>query len=626
MATKIVASELINIVRYQTDRNSLNQARKKMRALKKEFETDAVKQSKAEVKRIREAADAEVQQAKRVAREKAKAENQTSGKRGGKTQAERDAARLRREQEKALAKQRKAEERAVMQTANRQAKADHLLRSRSFDLNRLTDLDQSQRYAALRQVHKITEEYKQQKISLQQATEALRQNLAIQKSIARQQRTANKRSGKPNQSGNTNWLTMGALLASPIGQALSIGGAGYLAYGAASDALSGAMDRQQGRKMMQAQGLDPFEGEAIRRAITAQTGQDFSADKLADIAKDTQDKVGQLSLGSWNKQGQYSGGGELGDWLQIMTTRGGYSREGALSTLQNAKGPGEMAVILQNLKKSAKLTDSEVTALAETINDFSYVVKAAGDGGKNFTDTMFAMAQTGQQLSDRQQEAVNYLNQMSKAADNVGNSLQDQFSASFGQAMIDAGISTKSLDDSFAAMRPTVRALGDFAGETTAHLIDFSTALANGANWINSHLFGSKKDVNESGWYYNDSALGSIINGARGWFGYDPNSSVVSKYSPQSIINPASANPAQTSIAGYGYNTQSALDQRYGNLAISNPYTLQTPKFEFEIHNETNVNTNDDRLMGVFSAHTQQEILNTWDDMTFQVNNMTSNN
>jgi len=59
---------------------------------------------------------------------------------------------------------------------------------------------------------------------------------------------------------------------------------------------------------------------------------------------------------------------------------------------------------------------------------------------------------------------------------------------------------------------------------------------------------------------------------------------------------------------------------------LGNPLDFQTPKFEFEIHNETNVNTNDDRLMGVFTAHTQQEILNSWDDMTFQVNNMTFNN
>ena len=154
MATKIVASELINIVRYQTDRNSLNQARKKMRALKKEFESDAVKQSKAEVKRIREAADAEVQQAKCVAREKAKAENQTSGKRGGKTQAERDAERQKRDQEKALAKQRKAEERAVMQTANRQAKADLKWFTEFGHLNR-GDMLTSEHYRCLNEKKKF---------------------------------------------------------------------------------------------------------------------------------------------------------------------------------------------------------------------------------------------------------------------------------------------------------------------------------------------------------------------------------------------------------------------------------------------------------------------------------------
>lgn len=57
MATKIQASTLINRAVYQTDRNSLDQARKQIRHLRQEMEDDFVKQSKAEMKRMCEQAD-----------------------------------------------------------------------------------------------------------------------------------------------------------------------------------------------------------------------------------------------------------------------------------------------------------------------------------------------------------------------------------------------------------------------------------------------------------------------------------------------------------------------------------------------------------------------------------------
>ncbi|MDI6635365.1 hypothetical protein [Pantoea dispersa] len=620
MATTIEAARLINRVVYQTDRNSLNQARKKMRALKKEFESDAVKQSKAEVKRIREAADAEVQQAKRVAREKAKAENQTSGKRGGKTQAERDAERQRRDQEKALAKQRKTEERAVMQTANRQAKADHLMRSRSFDINRLQGLNQEQRYNAIREAHRITEEYRNQAITLQQANEALRQQKAILGSIARQNRTQNRRAGVPTPAGHSR-------LASSLALAGVAGGLGYGAERAvdtARETLAGSIERNAGRQQLNTQGVSTIEADALINQVRARTGRTLTYEQLADQSKDYREKTGELSLGKWTKakDGSWSLGsaGEMADLVNAVTQRGG--KAAGQQVQQNLQGMNftEYLVYLRQLQKQFKFTDQQMTFFAETVNDGSLALGGVDQTGRNLTDTMMSIARSGQSLTDEQSRNLTYLAQLGSTAKAASENLGDSFSAAFAGRMEELGINADATRESFSELKPVLQELGREIGSVTA--------------WISKHLgmipgtASYNRDTYQQSYqaaldHKNDSPLAQWWSkrwnstSTAGDAGYQD--ALAGRPMDQKYVNPyGTTEPTAT--------TQNLLDQRYSNLAIGNPYTFQTPKFEFEIHNETNVNTNDDRLMGVFTAHTQQEILNSWDDMTFQVNNMTSNN
>ncbi len=190
----------------------------------------------------------------------------------------------------------------------------------------------------------------------------------------------------------------------------------------------------------------------------------MSYEKYSDISKDTQDKIGQLSLGQWTKDRQgkasFSGGGEMSDWLQIMVNRGGYSQEGALKTLQNIKGPVELAVLLKSLQKSAKLTESEFTALAETINDFSYLAKSVDSNGQNVIDTMNMMINSGLALNSQQQKSIDNLSQMSIVFDNARNSLGDQFAASFSKGLEDLGINTQNLSSEMGSLVPLVKDLG----------------------------------------------------------------------------------------------------------------------------------------------------------------------
>jgi hypothetical protein len=198
-----------------------------------------------------------------------------------------------------------------------------------------------------------------------------------------QNKLSSQEKSKAGRSGSSGWLSQNVNAIVP--QQLLSGAAGvYLGqqmYAISSQAISDSLARNQDRKMVSSMGLNPLEADAAIMETLKRTGFVMSGAKISDIAKDVQDKIGQLSLGEWKtdkKTGQstYSGGGEMGDWLQMMVNRGGYTQQGALKTLQNVKGPVELAVLLKSLQKSAKLTESEFTALAETINDFSYLAKS----------------------------------------------------------------------------------------------------------------------------------------------------------------------------------------------------------------------------------------------------------
>lgn len=614
MATNIIASNLINVVRYKTDRNSLNQARKQMRALKKEFETDAVKQSKAEIKRMREAADAEIRETKRAAREKAKAENQTSGKRGGKTQAERDAARQVKEQQRQQAKQRREEEKRIREQGTRQERANLMLRRNAFDITRMQGLNQEQRHNAIREVQRISQAYHDQTMSLQASNEALRQQRRQLQAIARESRAANRRAGVPTPAGHSR-------LASSLALAGVAGGVGYLgerAAGAARETLQGSVERNSGRTQLNSLGVSTLEADALI-AEARKNGYNFTYEQIADKQRDYNDKAGQLTAnGSWKqaKDGSWSlsGGGEFGDIVNSVTAkRGKAAGEQVVSNLQGMNFT-EFLVYLRQLQKTMGYSEKELTAFAEAIDDGSVALQAVKDGGKNITDTAMQIARSGQSLTDQQSQDLAYLSNLGSVAQSASENLADTFSASFSDEIRTLGVNAEATRDSFSELKPIVSELGREIGSVTA--------------WISKHLGMIPGSASYNRDTYQQSYQAALDH---------KNDSPLAQWWSKRWNSTSTAGDAgwQDAIAGR------AMDQKYVNpyekaapimnlstdmTPLGNPLSFQTPKFEFEIHNETNVNTNDDRLMGVFTAHTQQEILNSWDDMTFQVNNMTSNN
>ncbi|HBW3362303.1 TPA: hypothetical protein MEY64_000486 [Klebsiella pneumoniae] len=493
MATKVEAATLVNRIVYKSDLNSLKKVRNDMKKLQQEFS-----KSNNQVAKVKQQADKQVhQQQIKQQREIDKQQKQAA------KQAAVDAKAKQNEQKKLAAAQARAlkiQQQQAKRVATQQENADLARKRAAFTLGRLQNMSGADRYAAIKQANAIVDAYARGNQSLKSMNQALSQHLSTQRSIARNNAKQAKQSGKVKKSGSSGWLSRQASAFIP-GEILGPTAAAYAAqqaYQIISGTLQGAIERNQGRKMISSMGLNPLEADAAIMETLKRTGFSMSYEKISDIAKDTQDKIGQLSLGEWKtdkKTGQssYSGGGEMGDWLQMMVNRGGYTQQGALKTLQNVKGPVELAVLLEGLRKSAKLTDSEFTALAEVINDFSYLAKSVDASGQNVIDTMNTMVNSGLALNSQQQKSIDNLSQMSIVFDNARNALGDQFAASFSKGLEDLGINTQNLSSEMGSLVPLVKDLGTGTAQTVKGFKDLLDVLSIITEWKNK-LLGEKPE------------------------------------------------------------------------------------------------------------------------------------
>lgn len=490
--TQITASTLVNKIVYRTDLNSLKKVRNDMKKLQQEFS-----KSNNQVAKAKQAADKQVhQQQIKQQRDIDKQQKQAA------KQAAVDAKAKANEQKKLAAAQARAlkiQQQQTKRVATQQENADLARKRAAFQLGRLQGMDGASRYQAIKQANAIVDAYARGNSSLKAMNQALSQHLVTQRSIARNNSKQAKQSGKAKKSGSSGWLSRQASAFIP-GEILGPTAAAYAAqqaYQIMAGTLQGAIERNQGRKMISSMGLNPLESDAAIQETLKRTGFNMSYEKISDIAKDTQDKIGQLSLGEWKtdkKTGQssYSGGGEMSDWLQIMVNRGGYSQEGALATLRSVKGPVELAVLLEGLRKSAKLTDSEFTALAEVINDFSYLAKSVDASGQNVIDTMNMLVNSGLALNSQQQKSIDNLSQMSIVFDNARNALGDQFAASFSKGLEDLGINTQNLSSEMGSLVPLVKDLGTSTAQTVKGFKDLLDVLSIITEW-KSRLLGTDK-------------------------------------------------------------------------------------------------------------------------------------
>ncbi|HIF4858910.1 TPA: hypothetical protein ACX14C_002352 [Klebsiella pneumoniae] len=490
--SKVTAATLVNKIVYRTDLNSLKKVRNDMKKLQQEFS-----KSNNQVAKVKQAADKQIHQAQiKQQRDIDKQQKQAA------KQAAADAKAKQNEQKKLAAAQSKAAKIQLQQqakTAKTNENAMLAQRKALFDIGRLQGLNGTERLAAARHAQNLVKQYQAGAISLRDLNSQMAIHMSQQKALARNQRQQAKQSGQPPKRGSSGWLSRQASAFIP-GEILGPVAGAYAAqqaYQIISGTLQGAIERNQGRKMISSMGLNPLEADAAIMETLKRTGFSMSYEKISDIAKDVQEKTGQLSLGEWKtdkKTGQssYSGGGEMSDWLQIMVNRGGYTQQGALKTLQDIKGPVELAVLLKSLQKSAKLTDSEFTALAEVINDFSYLAKSVDASGQNVIDTMNILVSSGLALNSQQQKSIDNLSQMSIVFSQAKEALGDQFAASFSKGLEDLGINTQNLSSEMGTLVPLVKDLGTGTAQTVKGFKDLLDVLSIITDWKN-RLLGTDK-------------------------------------------------------------------------------------------------------------------------------------
>lgn len=522
MATKVEAATLVNRIVYRSDLNSLKKVRNDMKKLQQEFS-----KSNNQVAKAKQAADKQVYQAQIKQKRDIDKQQKQAAK-----QAAVDAKAKQNEQKKLAAAQTRAlkiQQQQAKRVATQQENADLARKRAAFTLGRLQNMSGADRYTAIKQANAIVDAYARGNTSLKAMNQALSQHVTTQRSLARNSAKQQKQSGSKNKSkvgrsDSSGWLSQNVNAIVP--QQLLSGAAGvYLGqqmYAISSQAISDSLARNQGRKMISSMGLNPLEADAVIQETLKRTGFNMSYEKISDISKDVQDKIGQLSLGEWKtdkKTGQstYSGGGEMGDWLQMMVSRGGYTQQGALNTLQNVKGPVELATLLKSLQKSAKLTDSEFTALAETINDFSYLAKSVDSNGQNVIDTMNMMVENGLALNSAQQKTIDGLNQMGVVWGAIKDSGADHFTLGFAEAMKEANLNSDNLAKSFSGLNPLMENLGQSAGELSRVFLDF-------ANKIGLNV-GKGQTLPDA--VYNtvvDSSANSAADWIQNMIGFDPRS------------------------------------------------------------------------------------------------------
>ncbi|HBX8289838.1 TPA: hypothetical protein MIH66_20415 [Klebsiella pneumoniae] len=494
MSVNVKAATLTNLVKYKTDRASLRSVRDDMKKLQKDFSKTEGTIAKAKMQAQKQAYTAQMQQQKQVQQQQKQAAKQAAVDAKAK---QIEARKLAAAQARAL----KIQQQQQAKTAKISENARLAERKALFDIGRLPGLNGTERFQAIKHAQGLIDSYKNQTITLRDLNQQLSQYLTTQRAISRNSAKRAKQSGKGKKSGSSGWVARNASAILPVDQLLGPTAAAFLgqqAYQIMAGTLQGAIERNQGRKMISSMGLNPLEADAAIQETLKRTGFNMSYEKISDISKDVQDKIGQLSLGEWKtdkKTGQstYSGGGEMGDWLQMMVSRGGYTQQGALKTLQNVKGPVELAVLLEGLRKSAKLTDSEFTALAEVINDFSYLAKSVDASGQNVIDTMNLLVNSGLALNSQQQKSIDNLSQMSIVFDNARNALGDQFAASFSKGLEDLGINTQNLSSEMGSLVPLVKDLGTGTAQTVKGFKDLLDVLSIITEWKN-RLLGEKPE------------------------------------------------------------------------------------------------------------------------------------
>ncbi len=487
MSVNVKAATLTNLVKYKTDRASLRRVRDDMKKLQKDFSKTEGTIAKAKMQAQKQAYTAQMQQQKQVQQQQKQAAKQQAADAKSKANEQRKLA-------AAQARALKVQQKQQTKTAKVSENARLAERKALFDIGRLPGLNGAERFQAIKHAQGLIDSYKNQSLTLRDLNQQLSQYLTTQRAISRNNAKRAKQSGKGKKSGSSGWLSRqaSAFIPSEILGPSAAAYAAQQAYQIMAGTLQGAIERNQGRKMIQSFGGNDLEYMSLRRASLATTGFDISREKYADISKDWLDKQGDLSFGNTDKNGNFTGGGELSDLVNVMRQRLGYTNQGAVAKLNSFKTPVEFAVFMRSLRDAGKVTQQEFVNFGERINDMSYVLNSVSSGGENLLKIQNELVDSHLALTTAQQKSINNLTEMSAVFNQAKESLGDQFAASFSKGLEDLGINTQNLSSEMGSLVPLVKDLGTGTAQTVKGFKDLLDVLSIITEWKNK-LLGTDK-------------------------------------------------------------------------------------------------------------------------------------
>lgn len=414
----------------------------------------------------------------------------------------------------ALEEKRQREKEAGLQ---REVTYYNSLRRSALTLANVNGADVATRYKAIsaaKQVLKAQKEARytteETRFEMARVTTELRRQARLQQRISREQKAAGVRAGRVRTEGRGGRGTLAA--AGAVGAATLIGSMGINKAGAV---LQGSLDRSRDVKKLQQYGISNLEFAALQDLSMSRVGYSLSAEKLADLNKDTTEKAGELlNTGSFKrnkKTGQLnlSGGGEFADIINnVLTSTNGNQKvaQKVIGELQKLDFP-TFITYLKQLQKTFKWTDNQTRHLAEAVNDGSVFLDVFNDEGQGLIDRMKKLSTEGWALSDSQQAQLDKLSALSTEYSRVQTSLADHFSASFVQGLGEYGQNTENLSKGMVGLVPITDELGKSLGEMASAVLKI-TSWFGSVNPENKHEQINK----ESNWYYDDSAVGWFVN------------------------------------------------------------------------------------------------------------------
>lgn len=358
------------------------------------------------------------------------------------------------------------------------------LRRSALTLANVNGADVATRYKAISAAKEALKAQKEERYTVEETrfemariTTELRKQARLQQRITREQKAAGVRAGRVRTESRGG--SVGLAAAGVVGGAALVGSMGVSRVG---QTLQGSLERSRDVKKLQQYGISNLEFAALQDLSMSRVGYSLSADKLADLNKDTTEKAGELlNTGSFKrnkKTGQvnFSGGGEFADIINnVLTSTNGNQKvaQKVIGELQKLDFPTFITYLKQS-QKTFKWTDNQTRHLAEAVNDGSVFLEVFNDEGEGLIQRMHQLSSEGWTLSDAQQANLDKLAALGAEYNRVQTSLADHFSASFVEGLGQYAANTDTLRQNMTGLIPISDALGVALGELTTNILSFA--------------------------------------------------------------------------------------------------------------------------------------------------------